>query len=157
MFTHECIDNVIEKYSDMVYKLAYSQTKNKENADDILQEVLLSYLRKGIYFDSEEHRKAWFIRVTINISKNIFRSAWYRHTLPFNNELQYEDKENEVYFSVLELPTKYRIIIHLFYYEDMSIIQICKILNLKESAVKARLTRARLKLKEKLKGDYSYV
>ncbi|HZK71744.1 MAG TPA: sigma-70 family RNA polymerase sigma factor [Clostridia bacterium] len=153
----ECIEDIIKTYSDMVYKLALSQTRNRENADDVFQEVFLIYFRKNHTFENENHRKAWLIRVTINCSKNIFDSSWFKRTIPLEDNLHFETEENDVYFTVLKLPLKYRTIIHLFYYEDMSITQISNMLNMKESTIKSRLKRAREKLKVQLKGDYGDV
>lgn len=151
------IDNVMENYADMVYRLALARTKNISDAEDVLQEVFLRLINKNPEFQSEEHRKAWLIRVTINCSNKIFSAAWFRKTVPLEEELKFETKEkSEVYYAVLELPQKYRTVIHLFYYEDMSIAQISSILSIKETTIKSQLSRARQMLKVKLKGDFDY-
>lgn len=145
--------SVIETYFNMVYKLALSQTKNKSSADDVTQEVFLRYLKNTKPFASEEHRKAWLIRVTLNCSKNVFSNAWFQKTVPLSEELVFEEKETgEVYYAVLELPVKYRSVIHLFYYEDLSIDEISNILNRPQSTVKSQLFRGRELLRTKLKG-----
>lgn len=149
---------VIETYFNMVYKLALSQTKNKTSADDVTQEVFLRYLKHSTEFKNEEHRKAWLIRVTINCSKNIFSNAWFQKTVPLSEELAFEDEEiGEVYYAVLDLPPKYRSVIHLFYYEDLSIEEIAKILGRTPSAVKSQLFRGRDLLRKKLKGGEEFV
>ena len=148
---NDAIDDVLCEYSNMVYRLALSQTKNKSDAED----VFLRYIGQKKAFESEEHKKAWLIRVTINCSRKRFASAWFRHTIPLNENLQFETKEkSEVYYAVLELPIKYRTAIHLFYYENFSISEIGEILSLKESTVKSHLHRAKQMLRLKLKGEF---
>ncbi len=79
--TNDCVDEVIEKYADMVYRLAFSRVKNKNDADDIFQEVFLRYIKNEREFETEEHRKAWLIRVTINCSNSFFSSAWIQKVI----------------------------------------------------------------------------
>ncbi len=144
---------VIETYFNMVYKLALSQTKNKASADDVTQEVFLRYLKNTKHFENEEHRKAWLIRVTLNCSKNVFSNAWFQKTVPLSEELSFEEQETgDVYYAVLELPVKYRSVIHLFYYEDLSVEEISSILNRPQSTVKSQLFRGRELLRRKLTG-----
>lgn len=151
------IMEVIEKYKDMIYKLALLRTKNEADAEDVLQDVICKYFQNNLEFKSEEHKKAWLIRVTVNCSKRLFRSAWYRKTVQLEDNIQYNDEERDVYYSVLQLPLKYRTVIHLYYYEDMSIADISKILNIKESTIKSQLHRAKSLLKNKLEGEYDNV
>ena len=144
---------VIETYFNMVYKLALSQTKNRTTADDVTQEVFLRYLKHSEKLKTEEHRKAWLIRVTLNCSKNVFTNAWSKKTVPLEDELVFEEQEaGEVYYAVLELPSKYRSVIHLFYYEDMSIEEISNVLDRAPATVKSQLFRAREMLRKKLEG-----
>lgn len=153
--TEDQIDYVLTKYSNMVYRLALSRTRNIADAEDILQEVFLRLIHKKPEFESEEHRKAWLIRVTVNCSSKLLTSAWFRRTVPLEEELKFETKEkNDVYYAVMELPLKYRTVIHLYHYEDMSISQISEVLNIKESTIKSQLLRARQLLKTKLKGEF---
>lgn len=149
------INNMIEKYSNMVYRLAMARTRNKEDAEDVFQEVFLKLSKKLPNFESETHEKAWLIRVTVNLTKNLFRSAHFKKIVPLEEELKFEDKEmSNVYFQVLSLPNKYRTIIHLFYYEGFSIKEIATILNTNENTIKTRLSRAREQLKSKLEGGF---
>lgn len=146
-------EEVVEKYFNMVYKLALSQTKDKTHADDVCQEVFLRYIRSNTKYESEEHIKAWLIRVTVNCSKNIFSNSWFQKTVPLTEEIMFENEEKgDVYYATLELPQKYRTVIHLFYYEDLSVAEIASSLKMKESTVKSQLHRGREMLKEKLKG-----
>jgi RNA polymerase sigma-70 factor (ECF subfamily) len=153
--TDDHIDDVLLKYSNMVYRLALSRTKNIHDAEDIMQEVFLRLVKKAPDFESDEHRKAWIIRVTVNCSSKLHTSAWFRRTVPLVEELKFETTErSEVYYAVMELPLKYRTVIHLFYYEDLSIAQISGTLSVKESTVKSQLLRARQLLKVRLKGEF---
>lgn len=158
LYSNNSVEEIVNKYSSMVFKLALSQAKNKANAEDIFQEVFLRYFKTDKTFESEEHRKAWLIKVTVNCCRKLWGSAWYRNTVPLRDNLEFEtEEEGELYFSVLELPLKYRTVIHLFYYEDLSVAEIGEILNLRETTIRSQLCRARAMLKVKLKGDYSYV
>lgn len=151
------INDILTKYSNLVYRLALARTKNKADAEDVFQEVFLRLVNKKPVFENEEHMKAWIIKVTVNCSSKLLTSAWFRRTVPLIEELKFETKEkSEVYYSVLELPMKYRTVIHLFYYEDLSIAKISEILSIKESTIKSQLLRARQLLKTKLKGDFDY-
>lgn len=137
----------------MIYHLAMSQVKNKSNADDIVQEVFLKYIQSPKSFESEEHIKAWLIRVTINCSHSFFTTSWFKKTMPLDEYISFEmDEESDVYYAVMELPVKYRTVIHLFYYEDMSIAEISKALRIKETTIKSQLSRGREMLRQKLKG-----
>ena len=142
------IDEIIDTYSDTVYKVAYSQIKNRSDAEDVFQNVFLKYLKKQPDFINQQHAKAWFIRVTINCCKDIWKSSWNRRTQPLEENLVSDVKEENTLDEFLtKLLPKYRIVIHLFYYEEMSISEISKLLRRKESTVKMQLTRARRMLK----------
>ncbi|WP_340162554.1 RNA polymerase sigma factor [Ruminiclostridium sufflavum] len=144
----------MKKYADMVYRLAFAQVRSKSDADDIFQEVFLRYVRKKLVFESEEHRKAWLIRVTVNCTKKHWSSAWHRRTVPLEDSYPFEtNEETGVNEAVWKLAPKYRSVIHLFYYEGYSVAEISSILDVRESTVRTQLTRARAKLSEMLKGD----
>lgn len=152
---------MVEKYFDMIYRLAFSQTKNREHTDDVVQEVFLRFIKSDKSFESDEHIKAWLVRVTLNCSHSVFSSSWYKKTVPLaenENELIFDSAEkSDVYYAVAELPQKYRAVIHLFYYEDMSIEEISKYLKINPSTIKSQLSRGRKLLREKLKGGYEIV
>ena len=149
---------IVEKYFDMIYKLALSQTKDRDSADDVVQEVFLRFLKSDKDFETDEHIKAWLIRVTINCSHNVFSNSWAQKTTPLTEDIVFDTEEKgDVYYAVLELPQKYRAVIHLFYYEDMSIEEIAKALGSNGSTVKSQLSRGRKMLREKLEGGYGIV
>ena len=156
--SREFKEQMTRKYFSMVYKLALNQTKSKESSDDVVQEVFLRYIQKDIDFKSEEHIKAWLIRVTINCCKNVFADSWFKKTEGFTQDIPFEHEANsDVYNATLELPQKYRSVIHLFYYEDMSLSEISLCLGQKENTVKSLLHRARAMLRDKLEGGYDFV
>lgn len=149
---------IIEKYGDLVYRIAFNQTKRKEEADDVFQEVFLRLIKNIHKLKDEEHVKAWLIRTTINCSKDTFLNAFRRHTQELDMEVAWEDKQtSEVYYAVLELPLKYRRVVHLFYYEGYSLNEISSILQMNENTVKTQLSRAREMLKKKLEGEMNDV
>ena len=149
---------VINKYSNTVYRLAYSLVKNPHDAEDIHQEVFVKYISKQPFFENAEHEKAWFLRVTINQCKNLWKSAWKQRVI---KSLDYDFEEEEasvgneewIIHVVKQLPVKYRVVIHLFYYEELSVEEMAQVLKEKPSTVRTQLTRARKKLRELLKED----
>lgn len=151
-------EEIIRKHFDMVYRLALSQTRNITSAEDVTQEVFLRFVENRHKLQSSEHIKAWLIRVTINCSKSVFMSSWFKKTVPLSEELTFDTPEkSEVYYAVQSLPSKYRTVIHLFYYEDMSVREIADCLSMKESTVKSHLFRGRELLRGELKGGYDFV
>lgn len=155
---------LLEMYSDTVFRIAYARTQNREDAEDITQNVFLKYIGANKKFSSEEHRKAWILRVAVNCANDFVKSAHYRHRADIENiealpeqgaEPSYElEEKSEVYYAVQSLPEKYRVPIHLFYYEDMSIAQIAGVTKQKEATVRSQLTRARDMLREILRDDF---
>ena len=151
-------DALFEAYANTLYRLASLRTKSGSDADDIVQEVFLRALRAKPTWNSPEHQKAWFLKVTINCSKSMLTSAWRRYTAPENENLLTEmQTDTEVYPYVLALPTKYRTVIHLYYYEGYRVAEIAKIMGASENTVKSHLFRARDMLREQLKGEFQDV
>lgn len=152
---------IVEKYFDMIYRLAFAQVKSGEYADEVVQEVFLRFLRSDKAFESDEHIKAWLIRVAINCGHNIFSNSWYKKTVPLvENEIDSVvdmEEKSDIYYAIKELPQKYSAVIHLFYYEDMSIEDISKYLKLNLSTVKSQLSRGRKILRKKLEGGIDFV
>lgn len=152
------IEHVIDKYYDMVYKLAYARTRDRHDAEDVLQEVFLRYIRRKPEFNGDEHEKAWFLRVTINCSKNLFATFSKHRTVSLvENTVGATDEERCLEEFLSKLPQKYLTVIHLFYYEDLKILEISRLLNIKESTVKIQLTRARRLLKGYIEMEVSDV
>jgi len=153
--TDEYIYFILDKYSKTLIKIAFSYMKNTADAEDIVQEVYISLMRRGNGFESDEHEKAWLIRVTINKCKNRLKSAWYHKSVPLDEEISYlPEEESEVLSEVLSLPAKYRSVIHLFYYENYSIQEISEILRKSTGTIGTWLSRGRKLLKTKLEGGF---
>lgn len=148
------IDTVFDKYSNTVYRLAYARVGNQYDAEDILQTVFLKLCRANMSFGDEEHLKAWLLKVTVNSSNNLLKSAWMRLTDALDSNIAVPVHEvSEVYSEVAKLPLKYRTVIHLHYYEGYSCAEIADIVGSNEATVKTRLKRAREKLQNVLKGE----
>lgn len=148
------LEQVMRQFGATVYRLAYAQLRSTADADDIYQEVFLRYFEKRPQFDSEEHRKAWLLRVTINRCKSHLTSAWMRHTVPLEAQFRFPEPEARVLDEALaKLRSGDRMLLHLFYFEELSVRDIAQLLNRKESTVRTQLTRARQRLGKILKGE----
>ena len=150
---------LMEKYKDHLFAVAFNICKNAADADDVVQDTFLQYHIADKQFENEQHIRSWLIRVTINKAKNINMSFWRRAGIPLEDYMEtltFETPEAEDLFEeVMKLPEKYRIVIHLFYYEDYSIREIAQIINATESNVKVRLTRGRRLLRNVLKEEWN--
>lgn len=148
------LEQVMNTYGKMVYRLAYSQTRSVADAEDIYQEVFLRYFQKRPAFESEEHRRAWLLRVTVNRARTLFSSAWFRHTAPLEACIAFtEPDDRELDEALRQLQAKDRMLLHLFYYEELSVKEIATLLGRKESTVRTQLTRARRRLAQIVKGE----
>ena len=154
----QSVQELFEKYQNNLYAVAFNICKKSEDAKDIVQETFIQYYSLRKEFDNEQHIRAWLIRVAINKAKNINRSFWRKNKRPLEDymeSLTFETPESEELFeTVMALPEKFRIVIHLFYYEDYAIREIADILKISESNVKVRLSRGRSLLKEKLQEEW---
>lgn len=146
--TDEIFCQHYEKYKNTVYSVIFNYVQNTEDTADLLQDVFIKLFSVEEEFQSEEHLKAWLIRVAINRCKNHLRSIKIRKIVPLEEDIPFFDKneDNDLLRIVLTLPEKYRIPIHLFYYESYSIKEIGDILGIPESTVKIHLKRGREKL-----------
>jgi len=151
------LEEIIRRHADMVYRVAKLNTSQEKDAEDVFQETFLKLIKHIDTLKSEEHIKAWLLRVTINGCKSHFTSAWNKRVVVTEKEVleSYSDKgvgvhRNDVFDSVYEavksLPPKYRDIIHLFYFEELSIKEISSILKRSEGTVKSQLARGRERL-----------
>lgn len=149
------VDFLVEKYKDHIYAASFSICRNQQDAEDITQDTFLKYFRNGKEFADEEHIKAWLLRVAINQSKDVVRSFWFRNRTSLQDYMQtlsfQEPGDRNVLETILALPEKYRIVMHLFYFEGYECQEISQILKIRESSVRSRLSRGRKLLKEKLK------
>ena len=150
--TKDEMEKIYDKYKNSVYRLAFAYCKNIADAEDIMQEVFITRFSCNIGFEDEAKEKSWLLKVTSNKCRDLFRSMRYKiskSAVPLEEAgLVYETpEESSVYHAVMSLPPKYRLVIHLYYYEDYSVKEICEINGKNESAVQTQLYRARNKLK----------
>ena len=143
-----------EQYQDRLFAAAFQVCGNAADAEDAAQEALLRYHLSDKQFESQEHIRAWLLRVAINWAKNTSRSFWRRNTVPleeYMETLEFDCQESrDIFREVMALPEKYRLVIHLYYYEDYSVQEISRILGIRVSNVKVRLSRGRQMLKATL-------
>lgn len=152
--------DLVRRYKDMIFRIAWNYFGNPFDAEDMVQETLMKLYTANPAFESEEHAKHWLIRVTLNLCKNTVRSPWRRRTVSLEeaSDLVSFDKpeQSELFQSVMGLPEKYRTVLYLFYYEDLPVREIAQLLRVKESAVTTRLSRARQMLKSELMEAADY-
>ena len=152
----EQLEQVVRTYADMVYRLAYAHMRNPADADDIFQDVFLKYAEKSPAFASEEHRRAWLIRVTVHRCRSHYRSNWWKRIVPLDETTPAtapSPAAPALDEALARLPAKYRTVIHLHYFENYDTSEIADLTGQRPSTVRAQLTRARQMLEELLKGE----
>lgn len=169
--TRESFDAVMRLYTPTVYGIAFTRLGSRTDAEDVSQNVFVRYFKADLTYESEEHRKAWLIRCAVNCTNSYAKSAQYRRrstdesldeaeALPSAHNVEdlaeRAERKNAVLNAVMELPQKYRTVIHLFYFEDMSVAEISEALGARQSTVKTQLSRARDRLKTLLKGEVEF-
>ena len=149
---------ILDKYGNTLLRVAYSYLHNMADAEDILQDTLIQFLKNSPSFENEAHEKAWLITVASNLSKNKINYNKLRDTDELSEELVSQEKEdlNFVWEAVKELPENSREVIHLFYQEGYSTGEIADILKRKEATVRSDLKRGRERLKKILKEAYDF-
>lgn len=147
-----------EKYADRVFAAAFAVCRDRADADDVTQDTFMRYLTHGQDFRSEEHVKAWLLRVAVNRARDMVRSFWRRSRAPWEETMAQlpfaEPADRGLFAAVMALPERYRTAIHLFYYEDMSVAEIAGLLSVREGTVKSRLSRGRKLLKNELMEEW---
>jgi RNA polymerase sigma factor (sigma-70 family) len=151
-------EEILNTYGNSILRYAYTYLHNMSDAEEVLQDTLVQFLKTAPVFESREHEKAWLLRVAGNLSKNRLAYNSLRRTDELNDELVAENRENLsfVWDAVKLLPENYREAIHLFYYEGYSTKQIAKLLGKKEATVRSDLRRGRERLKAVLKEAYDF-
>lgn len=174
------LDRIVRQYKDMVWRTAFSMVKNRTEADDVFQDVFVQLVRYIESIEDEQHLKAWLLRVTVNRCRSWSRTAWklrvqsyeklhdeagdafepaveetYQLDDPpeegFDPSTAETERGEEVMTALAGLKPDYRIVVHLFYYESLSVKAISRILGIQENAVKTRLSRARDLIRRSLK------
>ena len=154
MFAKEQFTLVAEQHMDMIFRIAFSYLKSREDADDATQNVLLALYRTDKVFRDEEHLKAWLIRVTINACRKMLRAPWRRRNTPleeYAGAMPFQEaRDMDLFLAIMALDVKYRTVIVLYYYEGYAIAEIGSLLGIPAGTVGTRLARAREKLKSTL-------
>ncbi|MFG6370035.1 MAG: sigma-70 family RNA polymerase sigma factor [Lachnospiraceae bacterium] len=154
----QTVQELATLYQRNLFAVAFNICKNAQDAEDIVQDTFVQYYTTRKEFESAQHIRAWLIRVAVNKAKNVTRTFWRRNKVSIEDYMEtliFETPEAENLFeTVMHLPEKYRIVIHLYYYEDYAVREIADILKLSESNVKIRLSRGRALLKEALKEEW---
>ena len=150
-------NRAIERYADTVRRICMIHLKNHADTEDIFQNVFLKYVLSTAVFESEEHEKAWFIRVTINACRDLLKSFFPSRTVSLDTLLDQPadltETDRTVLDAVLALPPKYRDVVYLHYYEGYTAPQIGQILKKNVNTVYTLLNRAKQALRETLGGD----
>ena len=151
------LEALIERYQRSLYAAAFNICRNHEDANDAVQDTFIQYYTSRKEFRDEEHLKAWLLRVAVNRAKDITRSFWRRNKISieeYAEEIPFENQEDrELFEAVMKLPEKYRDVIHLYYYEELSVKEIAGILGASQGSVKMRLSRGRSFLRDVFKEE----
>lgn len=149
-------EEIMQDYGNMIFRLAYASMRNRADAQDVLQDVLVSFMKNNPDFDNENHVKAWLIKTTANRCKNMHLSAWFRLRNDVEEfDIVYEDKtpREDILAAINLLNANERLLIHLFYYEEYTTAQIADVLHKNENTIRSQLARARKKLKADLEEE----
>ena len=157
MVNREEDERIVALYADVVFRVALSYAKTKEDAEDVLQNVFLKLLTKRVKFEDDEHIRKWLIRVAVNECNSLWSSFW-RKNVEYIDRMEegitFQNADySDLYDAIKVLPAKLRIVLHLFYYEGYRTREIADLLHIREATVRSRLTRARKLLKSQL-GEY---
>lgn len=153
----QSLEELVERYQKSLYLAAFHVCKNAEDANDVVQDTFVQYYTSQKQFHDEEHLKAWLLRVAINRARDITRSFWRRNKVSieeYTEAIPFQEPEGrDLVRAVMKLPEKYREVIHLYYYEELSVREIAGLLKVSESGVKMRLSRGRSFLRDVLKEE----
>lgn len=155
MFTEEEFNNLVNTYMDTVFRLALNYVRCSHDADDITQNVFIKLYRSNKYFESEIHIRNWLIRVTVNECKKMLISPW-RKLVPIEEYMETisfpSPEHSDLFYAVMTLPKKYRVVIYLHYYEGYSTEEISKLVGIPSATVRTQLKRGREILKSEMEG-----
>lgn len=159
-FDNQRFDDLYQKYAVIVFRTAYNFLLNKDDAEDIVQEVFIKYFISNKTFNDEDHEKAWILTVTANLSKNVLRSK-SRQNLELDDTIKIVDHKFDKAITnhldleeaMIRLTANQRLVIYLFYYEQIPIKNIAKIMKSNENTVKSHLLRAKNKMKTYLEKE----
>ena len=149
-------EEIYHQYVGCIFRVCYCYLKNRHDAEDLTQETFIRYLGSDLKYGTEQQKKSWLITVAANLCRDQLRSWWKKRrnekeadALPYNPWEEHNEHMN-VQSAVMALPYNYRIVIYLYYYENMSFHEIAVVTGQKESTVRNQARRAREKLKREL-------
>lgn len=153
--SEEEIKALVDKYSSLIFRVSYCILGNRDDAEDAVQETLLKYLTKAPEFESEDHRKAWLIKVSANISKNMIKFRLRRETIDIDEvkNIGICESDYETFELIMSLPARYKIVLTLYYIEGYRSKEIAEIINISEEAVRKRLQKGRELLKKQFETE----
>lgn len=156
-YDEDSILRMIDKHSNMIYKICFVYLKNRFDAEDAFQELIIKIMEKAPHFLSDEHEKAWIIKVSGNHCKNVIKSKKLKNYIVYNDNITLNQPvvEDNTLEHILELPLRYRNVLYLYYYEGYSTREIALLLKRREATIRTRLRRARENLKIVIGGDYN--
>lgn len=154
--TNKEVSEIYDRHVNSVYRVCILYMKNQHDTEDMVQNTFIRLMRNNTKFESFEHEKAWLIRTATNLCKDFFKSFWrkivdidYANEVPHNEEFYIDDTIKKV----MELPTKYKTALYMYYYEGYSTVEISKILDKNLSTIKGYLHKGRKLLKVEMEGD----
>ncbi len=153
--TESEINELVEKYSSLIFRISYCILCNQQDAEDAVQETFLKYLTKAPEFNDEEHRKAWLIKVSANISKNMLMFRLRRDSVDIDEikNIGIAQNDFETFELIMSLPAKYKIVMTLYYVEGYKTKEIAEIIDINEDTVRKRLQKGRELLKNEFKKE----
>lgn len=163
--SNEEFSQVVQEYSDTVYRVCLNICQNRSDAEDLTQNVFLKLYRRSEEFRNREHLKSWLIRVAINEGKSYITSPWHKRAICSLDDSTLDDadvrfsskEQSDLFLALMALSPKYRIVVHLYYYENYTVREIAGMLGLKNTTVQTQLMRARKQLKTLLsEADYEF-
>lgn len=152
----DCVREAVEEYGDMLYRICLVMLKNTADAEDAVQDTFIRYMQKAPAFSSDEHEKAWLIKVAANICKDMLRQR--NRTAELDeaalNTLTAADEDSHILEALTQIPEKFRIVLTLHYIEGYKVNEIAEMIGKTSSAVKMRLAKGRKLLEEKYRKEY---
>ena len=151
----ETFEYVVHDYAPALLRTAFLYLKSTSEAEDVVQEVFIRYWQKNPRFLSDAARRAWLYKTTVNLCKDHLKSFWCTKRAELKEDISYlPQEEHEILDCLMKLDEKYRIPLHLHYYDGYSIKEIAQILHIRTSTVGSRLHRGKEKLKQMLGGNF---
>ena len=156
--TNKEITEIYDRHVKTIYRVCFAYMKNAADTEDAVQDTFIQLIKRGPVFDNQEHEKAWLIRTATNICRNMLRYWWRkREDLDDHRNLQTAEDTaiDDIFRAVMDLPSKYKTVVFLYYYEGYTSVEIARILQKPQSTIRSHLHEARAILKERLGDDFN--